>query len=137
MVTKHERHIFFHIVWNCIYVHFNLFSVFSVCIILNNSSNFLHYKMAVITSQIMEDHWNFYFLWIYSEFQITVLMCGASVFASNMTMISDTNVFFSIFFITDVTCCCFFEFIFILFQSFSMVYRKMFFHSFFTVFYFF
>ena len=69
MIAKHESHILFHIIWNCIYIHLTFFTFFVfIFIIFNNGSNLLHYKMTVITSQIMEYNWYLQFFWVYSKF---------------------------------------------------------------------
>ena len=51
VITKHEIHIFFHIIRYGIDIHLFLlsFRVF-ICVFLNNSSNLLQYKMTIVTS---------------------------------------------------------------------------------------
>ena len=80
--------------------------------ILDYFTNLLHYKMAVIPTEIMEYNRNFI---SYSKVKITVLMSGSSVFSCNMTVVSDYYIGFIVFFFTYMTFLCFLKFVLIIF----------------------
>ena len=81
----------------------------------------------------MENDWNLYFVWIYSQFQIAVIVSRTSEFSGYMTVISDSNVFFIIFFVTNMTTVSFLKFVFIFCFHFQW-FIEMLFHRFFAIF---
>ena len=137
MITKHERHIFLHVVRDGVNIYLFFISVFvSITVFLNNSSNLLHDEMTIIPTQIVEYDGYFYFICFYFEFQITVLMSRTSIFTSYMAAISNSYISFVIFFITYMTFISFLVFFFIIFSH-SQWFIKMLIHCCFTIFDFF
>ena len=54
MLSQHRSHVFFHVVWDGIYIHLFVFSFFVlVCIFIGYFTDLLHNNMDVIISQIM------------------------------------------------------------------------------------
>ena len=86
--------------------------------------------MTIITSKIMK--YNRYFI-SESKIQITILMSTTSIFTSNMAMICYSNVFISIFRVTNMACMSFFKVFFIFFCRF-LRFVKFGFYDIFTIF---
>ena len=56
----------------------------------------------------------FHLFGINAQFQIAVFMNWSPVFTCDMTMVPYTNIFFTLFFITNVALLCLFEILFII-----------------------
>lgn len=56
MLAKHESHVLFHIIGYAVDIQILFFT---------NSFYLLHYKMAVIASEIMKDDGDFKIFWVY------------------------------------------------------------------------
>ena len=81
------------IIINGIYIHL---------LLLDNTSDLLHNKIAVISSQIVKDNRNLELFRIDPHLQITILMSRSSITTCDMTVIPDSDIFIGICLVTNM-----------------------------------
>lgn len=105
MLSQNESHIFFHVVWNAIYLRILFFS---------NTSNLVHDKMGIISSQIVKDDRDLEFFWVNTQFQITILVGRSFIFSSDMAMVPQKDIFIAVLLATNMAFSCLFKILLII-----------------------